>query len=81
MFLTYRVCNHGGGSMNRGNLGDFDSESIHKIRLSAFRDSFTAEIKDTNHYLRLINFTILDYVLLIFRLRSLSGKLYKFVVK
>lgn len=80
LFLTYRACNHSGSSMNTENLKDLDS-GVHKTRLTVFRDYFDSEIKSTNHYLKLIDFSAFDYVLLIFRLKSLPRKLYKFVVK
>ena len=80
LYLTYRACNHSGSLMKTENLEEFDS-GIHKIRLKTFRDYFKTEIKGTDHYLRMINFSVFDYILLIFRLKSLSRKLYKFVVK
>lgn len=80
LFLTYRACNHSGSSMETENLDDIDS-GIHNIRLKAFRDYFKTEIKSANHYLKMIDFSAFDYVLSAFRLKSLSRKLYKFVVK
>lgn len=80
LFLTYRAFNHSGSPMETEKLDNLDS-GIHKLRLAAFRDYFKTEIKDTNHYLKMIDFSVLDFLLLFFRLKSLPRKLYKFVVK
>lgn len=80
LFLTYRACNHSGQPMEPENLANFDS-GIHKLRLTAFKDYFKTEIKSSSHYLKLINLSAFDYVLLVFRLKSISRKLYEFVVK
>lgn len=80
LFLTYRACNHSGSSMETKNLNDIDA-GIHKIRLMTFRDYFKTEIRGVNHYLKMIDFSIFDYVLLAVHLKSISRKLYKFVVK
>lgn len=80
LFLTYRACNHSGQLMETENLTNFDS-GIHKVRLTTFRDYFNTEIKGTDHYLKMIDFSVLDFILLFFRLKSPQRKLYKFVVK
>src|SRR5687768_2203291 len=56
LFLTYRACNHSGSKMTT-NISDFPNESIHYKRLRTFNEYFGAEIKDTQHYLSLINFS------------------------
>ena len=67
--------------MQTENLSGFDSDDIHTKRLVMFTKYFQTGIKSTNHYLKLINFSAFDYVLLVFRIKSVSKKIYRFVVK
>jgi hypothetical protein len=80
LFLTYRAFNHQGSTMTT-EVGDLSSESIHYKRLGIFREYFGTEIKDTSHYLSLINFSILHFILMILRISNISRKLYYFVIR
>jgi hypothetical protein len=60
---------------------DLSNPDIHNLRMTVFKAYFKTEIQGISHYLKLINFSIFDFVLLIFRLKSLPRKLYRFVVK
>lgn len=80
LFLTYRAFNHSGSEMTT-DVGDISSEYIHVKRLGAYKEYFGLEIKDQGHYLSLINFSFLKFILMIFRIISISRKLYRFVVK
>lgn len=62
-------------------IGDISSEYIHVKRLGAYKEYFGLKIKDQGHYLSLINFSFLKFILMIFRIMSISRKLYRFVVK
>jgi len=80
LFLTYRAFNHQGSSMTT-DVGDSSSESIDYKRLGAFKEYFGIEIKDTSHYLSMINFSILHFILMMFRISNISRKLYYFVIR
>jgi hypothetical protein len=80
LFLTYRAFNHTGNNMTT-EIENISTESIHFKRLKAFKNYFGIKILNTEHYLSMINFSKFDFVLMMFRLISVSRKLYYFVIK
>lgn len=79
LFLTYRAFNHSGQPMTT----EFENtplNTIHNQRLITFKEYFNETINDVDHYLSMINYTFLDFILMALNLKSISKKLYKFVI-
>ena len=80
LFLTYRAFNHWGVTMST-NLSEVSPDDMHYKRLKTFKDYFGLEIKDTKHYLSMMNLTELNLLLMMMRVSSVSNRLYSFVVR
>ncbi len=80
LFLTYRAFNHTGTSMST-ELMFYNDENIHHKRLKAFKEYFQIEIKNSSHYLNIINLSGVDSILFTLRIKQVSKFLYKYVVK
>lgn len=80
LFLTYRACNHTGGKFTTESI-ECNPDSIDTKRLFAIKNFFNIRIDNELNYLRMINFSILDFLLVGLKLKSISRKFYKFVMK
>lgn len=79
LFLAYRSCNHIGNELTTEEIF-IDYDNLHVTRIKTVKEFFNISIISSSDYLNMINFTFLDFILMSFRLKNISKKMYKFVV-